>query len=138
MGVNTRIHAVPFGRYAKVRRPLSSPTTNNTMATTNSTWTIGPIVNVPTRPSSQAISRMTAMVYSMVNFPRYVGFIFDPPITRVEAIDNSDAPSMHHPPTRACAFEHRCTWQPSEHGPRQSWRMTVVGPHVMERSDSAC
>ena len=45
--------------YARERRPFNSPTTNNTRATTNSTWTNAPIVYVPTIPSSQAIKRTT-------------------------------------------------------------------------------
>ena len=55
------------------------------MATTNNTWTNAPIVYVPTIPSSQAISRMTAMVYSMVHSPVQMRVQLTP-ATRAEAI----------------------------------------------------
>src|SRR6185436_9897628 len=59
-GIRPRPDRMDRGRYTTVRRPLSRPTRKSTIATTRSTCTNAPIVYVPTMPSSQAISRMTA------------------------------------------------------------------------------
>src|SRR5207247_3337884 len=51
-------------RHTTVERPEINPTMNSTTATTRRTWMNAPIVYVPTTPSSQAINRITASVYS--------------------------------------------------------------------------
>src|ERR1700722_6240091 len=71
----------------------------------NSTWTNAPIVYVPTTPSSQAISRITAMVYSMVIslLPVRVHLT---PAPRAEAIHGLTHPIMQQLLTRVCAVMH--------------------------------
>src|SRR5438309_794837 len=56
-------------RQTTATHTLLSPTAKSTFAITSSTCTNAPIVYVPTTPTSQAINRSTARVYSISHLP---------------------------------------------------------------------